>query len=161
MTAAAFAPVRSSVHGSAGLVRVAGVATAKTLRAAHAEAVRCALKHDLNRVLIDCSGAVIVMDGDEWCTFKRERVAERHELALGYLVGAEAAENAQDYATSMNNQGQICLAFLTRSSAYRWAALRDRCEEAGMDTRAMAEASRLLGRLGRSRRLATVTPRAL
>ncbi len=115
------AAFKSRFEKGAAVIRATGPVTRDTLRALRAEVFAAVMMNDVDRLLCDFSGAVLTLSPDEWAAYGRD-CASQHAVgvAQGFLVGAEAVEQARSHCDYLNAHGRVCLAFLTSSSAYRW-----------------------------------------
>ncbi|MEO5687122.1 MAG: hypothetical protein ABIR54_07145 [Burkholderiaceae bacterium] len=117
-------PFKRRQAGLASVIRIAGPVTLETMRGLYRETHRLHSAQEGARLLLDFRAATILLDVDEWEGFSRDWLRSRKsDLAIGLLVGLEASEAVRNLAWEGTVRGQITLAFLTPTSAYRWLAL--------------------------------------
>jgi hypothetical protein len=112
------------VDGDSLLIKLAGVVTFGTMRSLRRTTFRWAMRHEVARVLIDLSSAVLFMGAAEWPVLTEDS-ASRNALRIttGLLVAEPYADAAWDHCERLSDYGRICLAFTDRCAAYHWAGL--------------------------------------
>ncbi len=85
---------------------------------------RVAIRHEVDRVLVDLSAAVLVLSDDDWRTYT-QHCASRNALRItsALLVPPVNQDEAWAHAEDLSAFGRINVAFTDRSAAYRWARL--------------------------------------
>ena len=111
-------------QGSSLLIKFQGLVARPAMLGIRAAVLAVALANDIDRVLIDLSGAFVALSHEDWRDFTRDCASrEALRLTTALLVPPLSEEAAWEHAERMSDYGRLTIVFADRDAAYRWAGL--------------------------------------